>query len=101
MALVLIEPVLFAVRTTLFFELRLAFPATILVSVMFLAPQAAGITLGGFADKTCLARTRMVVSSASAASRFGLGRSLEFRVAKVALVFVERMLLAEEPPLLF
>jgi hypothetical protein len=101
MTLVLIESVLFAVRTTLFLELRLALPATVLVAVMLLAPQAARITLGGVADEARLARSRMVVSSASAASRCGLGRSLEFRVTKVALVLIEPVLFAVEPPLLF
>ena len=54
-AFILVEMVLLAIRTRSVFKLRLAYPATILVTGMLGTPQATGVAFRGVTHKASLA----------------------------------------------
>jgi len=95
-ALVFVKEVLLAVRPRRVLQLWLADPAPVLVASVFAAPQAALITLGRVTDEAGLISAMSMDHPARRLVGF-VFRSTERRVAEVALVLIQIVLLAIGP----
>ena len=92
MALIFVKKVLLAIRPIRVFQLWLANPAPVLVASVLAAPQAASITLSRVTDEAGLV-SAVSMEPARRLAGYVL-RGTECRVAEMALVLIQVVLLA-------